>query len=203
MIEKENTKEKIEQIALELFSRYGYRAVSIRDICKELGFRESSIYYHFANKQAIMDALLEKIESLIETMRNQFDTAFARAGEVSNEDICKVAVGVLNDYLLNPYVYKMIATLTIERMSDQKAADTYQNLVFTFPLEQQEKVFGQMIERGYIKENQAEVLAQEYYSIIYFSFQKNCMGMELTEERKEQARNEIERNMRDLYQKMR
>ena len=203
MIEKENTKEKIEQIALELFSRYGYRAVSIRDICKELGFRESSIYYHFANKQAIMDALLEKIESLIETMRNQFDTAFARAGEVSNEDICKVAVGVLNDYLLNPYVYKMIATLTIERMSDQKAADTYQNLVFTFPLEQQEKVFGQMIERGYIKENQAEVLAQEYYSIIYFSFQKNCMGMELTEERKEQARNEIESNMRDLYQKMR
>lgn len=203
MIEKENTKEKIEQIALELFSRYGYRAVSIRDICKELGFRESSIYYHFANKQAIMNALLEKIESLIETMRNQFDTAFARGGEVSNEDICKVAVGVLNDYLLNPYVYKMIATLTIERMSDQKAADTYQNLVFTFPLEQQEKVFGQMIERGYIKENQAEVLAQEYYSIIYFSFQKNCIGMELTEERKEQARNEIESNMRDLYQKMR
>ena len=203
MIEKENTKEKIEQIALELFSRYGYRAVSIRDICKELGFRESSIYYHFANKQAIMDALLEKIERLIETMRYQFDTAFTRAGEVSNEDMCKVAVGILNDYLLNPYVYKMIATLTIERMSDQKAADTYQNLVFTFPLEQQEKVFGQMIERGYIKENQAEVLAQEYYSIIYFSFQKNCIGMELTEERREQARNEIERNMRDLYQKMR
>ena len=203
MIEKENTKEKIEQIALELFSRYGYRAVSIRDICKELGFRESSIYYHFANKQAIMDALLEKIEGLIETMRHQFDTAFSRAEEVSNEAMCKVAVGILDNYLLNPYVYKMIATLTIEQMADQKAADTYQKLVFTFPLEQQEKVFRQMIERGYIKENQVGVLAQEYYSIIYFSFQKNCIGMELTEERKERARSEIEINMSDLYQKMR
>ena len=203
MIKRENTKEKIEQIALELFSHYGYKAVSIRDICKELGFKESSIYYHFTNKQAIMDALLEKIERLIDTMRNQFDIDFDKGEEVSNEDMCKVAVGVLNDYLLNPYVYKMIATLTIERMSDQKAADIYQNLVFTIPLQQQKKVFGKMIERGDIKENQVEVLAQEYYSIIYFAFQKNCIGMELTEERKEQARNEIERNMRDLYQKMR
>ena len=48
-----DTKERIEEIALDLFSKCGYKAVSIRDICKELGFTESSIYYHFKNKQAI------------------------------------------------------------------------------------------------------------------------------------------------------
>lgn len=50
-----NTKEKILEAALNLFSQKGFTAVSIRDICKEVTIKESTVYYHFENKQAIFD----------------------------------------------------------------------------------------------------------------------------------------------------
>lgn len=197
-----DTKERIEEIALDLFSKCGYKAVSIRDICKELGFTESSIYYHFRNKQAIMDALLEKVEILIESKSASFDAAFEKARTVSEEEMGKVAVGVLVAYLLNPYVFKIISVLTLERMSDPKAYETYQKIVFTLPLAQQEKAFRQMIDRGFILPNDPAVLAEQYYAIIYFAFQKNCIGAELDETVIAKTAKEIEENIRDFFRKL-
>ena len=74
-----STKESIEQTALQLFSQKGYTAVSIRDICKEVGIKESTVYYHFENKQAILDSLFSRIDQLVEGMKQQFDEAFAVA----------------------------------------------------------------------------------------------------------------------------
>ena len=196
------TKDRIEQVALELFAKKGYQAVSIRDIGKLVGIKESSIYYHFKNKQAIMDSLLDRIDLLIERMRADFTIEFTKAEEVTEEDICEVAVGFLRGYFLNPYVYPMLSLLVIEQMSDQKAYDTYQRLVFELPLAQQEKVIAQMIERGMIQKNDPAILAQEYYAVIYFAFQKNCVGCRVTEEKILQACEEIRGNIKDIYRKM-
>ena len=201
--EKMNTKEKIETTALNLFSKRGYHAVSIRDICKEVGIKESTIYYYYENKRAIMDSVLAKINQMIEEMRNNFDTTFELVDDVKEEAMCEVAVGFFMNYLMNPYVYQVIAILTIERMADVNASEVYQRIVFELPLQQQEKVFQKMIERGYISANSATVLAQEYYAIIYFAFQKNCIGCDMTKERKQLACEEIRTNVKDLYDKMR
>ncbi len=180
MEEKKNTKEMIEEVALELFSKKGYKAVSIRDIGKQVGIKESSIYYHFSNKQAIMDSLLQKIDILIEKMKTGFKTEFAKLDTIPETAFCEVAIGFLKNYLLHPYVYKLLSVLTIEQMSEKKAYETYQRLVFDLPLSQQEKVFKEMIERSYVKPNNPTVLAHEYYAVIYFAFQKNCFGCEVT-----------------------
>jgi len=107
------------------------------------------------------------------------------------------------NYLLNPYVYKMIAVLTIERMSDESASKNYQRIVFDLPLLQQGQIFEQMIRKGFVKENAPSVLAQEYYAVIYFAFQKNCIGCELTDEKIKTASEEIRKNIKDIYRKMR
>jgi hypothetical protein len=59
-----------------------------------------------------------------------------------------------------------------------------------------------MIDKGFIARNAPEVLAQEYYGVIYLAFQKNCIGPELTEEKIDLAKQEINKNMKDLYNKM-
>lgn len=202
MKEKINTKENIEQVALELFSKKGYKAVSIRDIGKQVGIKESSFYYHFANKQAIMDSLLEKVNILIDTMKVGFDTEFTKLDVIEGPAFYEVAIGLLKNYLLNPYVYKILSILAIEQMSEKPAYETYQRLVFDMPLLQQEQVFKKMIERGYITPNNPKVLAQEYYAIIYFAFQKNCIGYNVTEDKINLACEEIRINMEDIYRKM-
>lgn len=202
MEKSNNTKDIIEQVALDMFSQRGYHAVSIRDICKGVGIKESSVYYHFKNKQAIMDSILARIDLLIKNMKESFGGAFSKAADIPEDAMCAVAVGVLENYLMDPYVYKVIQTLSIERMADERADEIYKRLVFMLPLAQQEEVFTQMIERGFIRDCDVQILAQEYYSVIYLAFQKNCVGSLSTETNRKRACEEVSRNMRDLYKKM-
>ena len=53
------TKERILETALELFSQRGYGGVSVRDIARAVGIRESSIYNHFENKRAVFDGIVD------------------------------------------------------------------------------------------------------------------------------------------------
>lgn len=197
-----NTKERIEEIALELFAKYGYTAVSIRDICKKLGYTESSIYYHFKNKQAIMEALLLKVDVLIEEKTQYFDEIFAKTEEVTEEAMGLVAAGLLVTYLLHPYVFKIISILTLERMSNPEAYQNYERIVFKLPLEQQEKVFRQMIDRGFIKNGEPALLAEQYYALIYLPFQRSCIGVELNDQIIAATAEEVNRNIKDFFQKI-
>lgn len=52
------TKNKILDVSIDLFSEHGYDGVSIRQIAREVGIRESSIYNHYSGKQAILNAIL-------------------------------------------------------------------------------------------------------------------------------------------------
>ena len=53
-----NTKEKIFDVSIDLFSQYGYDGVSIRQIASEVGIKESSIYNHYRSKESIIDDIL-------------------------------------------------------------------------------------------------------------------------------------------------
>jgi AcrR family transcriptional regulator len=56
-----NTREKILDIALELFSTQGYDKTSLREIAERLGFSKAAIYYHFASKEDILLALHKRL----------------------------------------------------------------------------------------------------------------------------------------------
>jgi AcrR family transcriptional regulator len=53
-----NNKEKIFNVSIDLFSQYGFDGVSVRQIAREVGIKESSIYNHYSSKQAIMNSIL-------------------------------------------------------------------------------------------------------------------------------------------------
>jgi len=50
---RSGTKEKILKVATILFSELGYKGSSVRKIASEVGIRESAIYNHYKNKEAI------------------------------------------------------------------------------------------------------------------------------------------------------
>ena len=61
MTAKGNTKQEILEAALELFSVQGYEATSISQLAEAVGIRKASLYSHFENKQAILDALIQTV----------------------------------------------------------------------------------------------------------------------------------------------
>lgn len=59
---KTQTKDKIFDTALDLFSKKGYDSVSIRTIASEVGIKESSIYNHYSSKKDILMSILNYFE---------------------------------------------------------------------------------------------------------------------------------------------
>lgn len=55
----EETKTKILESALKLFSTRGYNAASVDDICREAGISKGAFYHHFKSKQALFLAILD------------------------------------------------------------------------------------------------------------------------------------------------
>jgi AcrR family transcriptional regulator len=65
-----STRQRILDIALELFTERGYDATSLRDIAERLGTTKAALYYHFERKQ---DILLELHLRLHELGREALD----------------------------------------------------------------------------------------------------------------------------------
>lgn len=52
------TKERILDAALKLFCSQGYDATGIVQLAEEVGVRSATLYWHFPNKEAILEALV-------------------------------------------------------------------------------------------------------------------------------------------------
>lgn len=59
MIEQPSTRERIKQVALELFTEHGYDKTSLREIAEHLGVTKAALYYHFKSKEEIVHAFVE------------------------------------------------------------------------------------------------------------------------------------------------
>ena len=55
--EAASTRERILNVALDLFTEKGYDGASLREIAERLGVTKAAIYYHFASKDDILMAL--------------------------------------------------------------------------------------------------------------------------------------------------
>jgi AcrR family transcriptional regulator len=54
-----SVREKVLAAAVKLFAEYGYHAAPLRDIAKMAGIQAASIYYHYANKEALLVEIME------------------------------------------------------------------------------------------------------------------------------------------------
>ena len=76
------TKEKIFEVSLDLFSKKGYNNVSVREIAKNVGIKESSIYNHYSNKENILDTIFEYYKKNMEETQTYYRNI--------SEDISKI-----------------------------------------------------------------------------------------------------------------
>ncbi len=74
------TAEKVRHAAVSLFARYGYAAVSMRQIAREIDLQAGAIYNHFPTKQHLLRGLLvEHMERLLKAWDEQEDPSLAPA----------------------------------------------------------------------------------------------------------------------------
>jgi AcrR family transcriptional regulator len=71
----EETRAKIMEAAIKLFSTRGYNKASVDDICEEAGISKGAFYHHFKTKQALflalLDGWLQFVDNAIESTKDE------------------------------------------------------------------------------------------------------------------------------------
>jgi len=95
MREQSDTRRRIQEVALELFTEQGYEATSLREIAERLGVTKAALYYHFKTKEEIVGSL---IDDRLALLRELVDWAQAqpRTPELRREVVRRYAAQLEN-----------------------------------------------------------------------------------------------------------
>ena len=196
------TREKILDVSLELFSQRGYSAVSIRDICRCVGIKESSVYYHFENKQNIFDVLLGRFSETAKGMMLQLENSLTDGQNSFSDGINTVSDCFFEQYLMNDFCNKVMRIMFIEQFNNENARKLYQHWLMDEPLNFQRNIFSALMSAEIITNCDSEYLAVKYYAPIYFYAQKWLFNGELTEESKESFRMDAYKHIQMFFEEI-
>ena len=170
-----NTKQKILDEALALFSEKGYANVFVGDIADRVGIKAPSLYKHYRNKQAIFDAIIDEMnhrfEEQAQAMQIDGTDASHDAGiyeQLSEDRLLEVGREFFLYYLHDDYNRRFRKMLTIEQFHDRNLAKVYSKLYIDAPLSYQGALFGFMAVSGILKTDNVEIMTLHFYAPIYF-----------------------------------
>ena len=159
-----DTKERILAKALELFSQKGYERTNIKEIMVSLGLVKSAMYRHFESKEAIWDALLDK---LITYYEERFGSP-ERLPPVpeSTEELLAMTMRMVNFTVHDETVVMTRKLLTLEQFRDKRARQLATKHFLTGLTEMFTPVFAGMMEKGLLRRDDPGLLAFAYTSPI-------------------------------------
>lgn len=186
------TKEKIMDVALHMFSERGYEAVSIRDICGEVGIKESTLYYHFKNKMDILDSLIAKFKEHIEGLLIHIDEMPSGKTKKKNAGSTDIIDSYMMDsYLFDPFCNLMIRLMMIEQFHNEEMRALYEKTMFTDPYDIYLRVFRMLASQGAFSESQVDAIVRRYHAYMTMLTYRYLLNGELTEERKKAYKKEV------------
>lgn len=186
------TKEKIMDVALHMFSERGYEAVSIRDICGEVGIKESTLYYHFKNKMDILDSLIAKFKEHIEGLLIHIDEMPSGKTKKKNAGSTDIIDSYMMDsYLFDPFCNLMIRLMMIEQFHNEEMRALYEKTMFTDPYDIYLRVFRMLVSQGAFSESQVDAIVRRYHAYMTMLTYRYLLNGELTEERKKAYKKEV------------
>ncbi|WP_033168047.1 TetR/AcrR family transcriptional regulator [Clostridium sp. KNHs205] len=166
-----STKERILSEALSLFSVHGYSSVSVRDITKAIGIRESAIYKHYKNKQAIFDTIIHiSAERINQFQQELINTAGQEVSDDTNfsiDLIQKIYCRLFSFYLTDEILSKFRKMMIIEQYKSVELNTMFTEMFIEKTLRYQTEVFRQLIHEGRIGGTNPEIMALHFYSPVF------------------------------------
>lgn len=185
-----NTKQIILQESLLLFARKGYDGVSVREIAKAVGVRESALYKHFKNKEDILVQVIEESRKRIteaytenqvpETVQKEDIAGGYR--KLSSEALCEMAWKLFCFFTKDPIVSNFRKLLMREQFGNPEIAKQYNAFFLEGAVKKQAQTFAALVAGGMFKQENPDVIALSFYSPILFLFQRYDCEPEKEEE---------------------
>ncbi|CAN5692790.1 TetR/AcrR family transcriptional regulator [soil metagenome] len=109
-----DTRQRLIDVAVDLFTRHSFAGTSLQMIADELGFTKAAIYHHFRTREQLLDAVVEPILERLREIIGEADKlrgAHARADHMLNgfADLA-VTNRVVSVLAADPAVAEMLRT---------------------------------------------------------------------------------------------
>lgn len=163
-MEKGNTKQEIIEAALDLFSAQGFEATSVSQIADAVGIRKASLYSHFENKQAILDALVQEV-----LKQYGEHSLFARAdwgkdaGDLpqTSEAAIKMIQGQIRYILHDHSISRARKMLVIEQFRNQEMAKLQTKQNYSDIMRYFTELVKYLIQNGALAKEDPEIMAAQ------------------------------------------
>jgi AcrR family transcriptional regulator len=164
-----DTRGQILDVSLHLFSEHGFARTTVRAIARDVGITNAAIYYHFASKQELLEALLEE-KGLVPALRElqQATTEFPpRVGLLAIARDAMIVMESNRDFL---------RLVLMEALGDEptavavhlKAMELWENGVSRF--------LKAYMQRGQLRQVDIEVTARQIVTMVVMVFLGDLVG---------------------------
>ena len=155
-----DTKERILEAALEMFSQNGYAGTNIRELSASLGLVKSGVYKHYESKEAIWNALLDEMIAYYE---EHFGSP-EHLPPVPNslEELVQVTMQMVNFTVRDERIIMTRKVLTLEQFRDARARELATKHFLTGLTDIFTQVFTGMMDKGLLRKDDPKMLAFSY-----------------------------------------
>ena len=155
-----DTKERILNAALEMFSQKGYEGTNIRELSASLGLVKSGIYKHYESKEEIWNALLDR-------MIAYYGERFGSPEHLppvpdSPEEFIAMTMRMADLTIHDEQIVKTRKVLTLEQFRDDRARDLATKHFLTGLTEMFTHIFAGMMDKGLLRRDDPAMLAFAY-----------------------------------------
>ena len=192
------TKEDILIVALHLFAKDGYEAVSVSQIAGELGMTKGALYRHYESKRDIFDHIVKRMEQGDGEQAEEYDMPAdekesmpEKYEEVSLDNFLEYCKSMFAYWTENDFASSFRKMLMLEQFRNAEMQALYQQYLVAGPAEYVKDLFESMgIE-------DADKKAELFYSVMFFfySLYDGAKEKEQVKERFEKAISNIARKL--------
>ncbi len=155
-----DTKERILEAALEMFSQNGYAGTNIRELSASLGLVKSGVYKHYESKEAIWNALLDE-------MIAYYGEHFGSPEHLppvpdSPEGLVTMTMQMVNFTVHDERIIMTRKVLTLEQFRDGRARELATKHFLTGLTEIFTHIFAGMMDKGSLRRDDPAMLAFAY-----------------------------------------
>ena len=166
-----NRKEEILIVALHLFARDGYEAVSVSQIAGELAMTKGALYRHYQSKRDIFDSIVKRMEQQDSAQASDYDMPEEdkekmpeKYENVSPDDFVKYSKSMFTYWTEDDFASSFRKMLTIEQFRSEEMQKLYQQYLVAGPVSYVKDLFESM---GMTK---AKDRAAGFYAIMYLYY---------------------------------
>ena len=189
-----NTKEEILTVALHLFARDGYEAVSVSQIAGELGMTKGALYRHYQNKRDIFEHIVKRMEQgdseqaeKNNVPEEEMEKNPEKYLETTMEDFLEYSKSMFKYWTEDDFASSFRKMLTLEQFRNEEMQGLYQQYLASGPA-------------GYVKDlfqsmgiADADYKAVRFYAVmyLYYSIYDGAQDKENVTKELEAALNEM------------